>query len=105
MRTLLVTAATLAAAASTAWVASPPPQLARSGTMLRGAHFGRHELVRISFLAPVPGRRRLRTTALGTFATPLPPFDPCVESLQVVVRGAHGELVRLKLPPRQCPVP
>jgi hypothetical protein len=82
----------------------PQPLLRLVGDGVRGSHFVPREVVRVTVSGlQSPQRLKLRATAAGTLSFALPMHDPCLESLVVLVRGASGDEVRLKLPQRACP--
>jgi hypothetical protein len=80
------------------------PALRVSAQTVHGRQFYRHEKVRVAFASDVRVVVRVRTSATGSFDTPLPTaYDPCNGPLLITALGARGDTARLKLPQRACP--
>jgi hypothetical protein len=80
------------------------PALRVSAQTVQGRHFYRQEKVRVAFTGYVRAVVRVRTSATGSFDTPLPTaYDPCNGPLLITALGARGDTARLKLPQRACP--
>jgi hypothetical protein len=107
MRAALVVG-TIGLALGAAAAASPArgrraPVLRVVAQTVRGTHFHRRELVRVTFRSSVRETHRVRADTKGSFTTPLPDsYDPCVGPLTIVAVGSRKDAARLKLPQRAC---
>jgi len=89
----------LAGAAST----TRKPVLRLVANDVQGRSFYPREVVRMRFTGPFELQRRVRTTAIGAFSSPLPKtYDPCTGPLVITASGVRGDQASLKLPPRAC---
>jgi hypothetical protein len=111
MRMLLgITVAALVSGAAVAAGGATParttPTISVTSHSIQGRHFYRRERVRLTFLFQIREARQVRTTASGSFDTPLPAaYDPCTEALTISAVGVQGDTARLKLPQRACAPP
>ncbi len=79
------------------------PVLRLVGNDVQGRSFYRREVVRLRFTGTFDRQRRVRTTAIGAFSSPLPKaYDPCTGPLVISASGVRGDQALLKLPPRAC---
>lgn len=78
------------------------PKLRVAGQMIVGVGFHARERVRVRFISVATHTRILRTTANGTFATPVAPYDSCRSVLTVKAVGARGDAASVLVPRSNC---
>jgi hypothetical protein len=99
-----VSAALAVAGLAGAATTTRKPALRVVGQTVQGRSFQHREAVRLKFAGQFELQRRVRTTAIGTFSSPLPQtYDPCNGSLIITAAGVRGDDAVLKLPQRACP--
>src|SRR5690242_959977 len=78
------------------------PTLRVAGEMVVGVGFKARERVQVRFVNTLTHTRALRTSAKGTFATPLAPFDSCKSDLTIKAVGARGDAASILVPKANC---